>query len=100
MVETLLEQIAPDPESRDFLLESWSSRSMIDGALLGELAGAPGPLARTPVPGVAQGRVDRVDSPALSGVAGGGGLRTVMIRVVLENLVKRYDGSPSWTGPR
>jgi hypothetical protein len=50
LVETLLEQIAPDLESRDFLLKSWSRPSrMIDGALLDELGGAAeGRLVREP----------------------------------------------------
>ena len=50
MVETLLEQIAPDLECRAFLLESWSGpKRAVDGALLAELAGAAqGRLAREP----------------------------------------------------
>jgi hypothetical protein len=41
MVGTLLGQIAPDPESRGWLIESWSKpKRPIDGALLDELAGA------------------------------------------------------------
>jgi hypothetical protein len=50
MVETLLEQVAPDPDSRAWLVESWSRpKRPIDGALLAELAGAvDGRLAREP----------------------------------------------------
>ncbi len=41
MVETLLEQVAPEPEARAWLAESWSKpKRPIDGALLDELAGA------------------------------------------------------------
>ena len=41
MVETLLEQVAPDPGSRAWLAESWSRpKRPIDGALLLEIAGA------------------------------------------------------------
>ncbi len=95
LVETLLEQVAPDPESRAWLVESWSKpKRPIDGALLAEIAGGgrwpAGP--RASVPGLAPGRVDRLDPPALpAGGPAGRGLRPVMIRVVLENLVKRYD---------
>ena len=48
LVETLLGQIAPDPESRAWLMASWSRpKRPIDGALLEELAGAlDGRLAR------------------------------------------------------
>jgi hypothetical protein len=50
MVETLLEQIAPDPESRRWLEASWSRPvSMIDGPLLAEIAAAAdGKLALEP----------------------------------------------------
>ena len=50
LVETLLEQIAPDPEGRASLLESWSRpKRSIDGTLLAELAtAADGRLAREP----------------------------------------------------
>ena len=50
LVETLAEQISPDPESRAWLMESWSKpKRPIDGALLAELAGAvDGRLAREP----------------------------------------------------
>ncbi|WP_435007685.1 hypothetical protein P12x_004950 [Tundrisphaera lichenicola] len=50
LLETLAEQIAPDPEVRAWLEESWSRPSRpIDGALLVELAGASeGRLAREP----------------------------------------------------
>lgn len=50
MLETLLEQVAPDPDSRAWLLESWSRpRRQVDGQLLAELALAnDGLLAREP----------------------------------------------------
>jgi hypothetical protein len=41
MFETLLEQVAPDPDSRAWLVESWSKpKRPIDGELLAEIAGA------------------------------------------------------------
>jgi hypothetical protein len=41
MVETLLEQVAPDPQARAWLAESWSRpKRPVDGALLAKLAGA------------------------------------------------------------
>ncbi len=50
MVQTLLGQVAPDPDLRSWLLESWSKPpQVVDGALLAELAGAvDGRLAREP----------------------------------------------------
>jgi hypothetical protein len=50
LVETLLEQVAPDQEARDWLKASWSRpRRPIDGALLLEIAGAAeGRLANEP----------------------------------------------------
>ena len=50
MVETLLEQIAPDPESRRWLETSWSGpKRTVDGTLLAEIAGAAsGKLALEP----------------------------------------------------
>jgi hypothetical protein len=50
LLETLLDQVAPDPEARAWLLESWSRpRRAVDGGLLVELAGAAeGRLAREP----------------------------------------------------
>jgi hypothetical protein len=50
LLETLLDQVAPDPEARAWLLESWSRpRRAVDGVLLAELAGASeGRLAREP----------------------------------------------------
>lgn len=50
MIETLLEQVAPDLESRAWLVESWSKpKRQIDGALLAEVAGgADGRLALEP----------------------------------------------------
>ena len=50
LIETLAEQLAPDPTSRAWLKESWSRpKRQIDGGLLVELAGAAdGRLAREP----------------------------------------------------
>ncbi len=50
LLEVLAEQVAPDPESRAWLRESWAGPSRpVDGALLRELAGAvDGRLAREP----------------------------------------------------
>ena len=50
MVETLLEQVAPDPDARAWLLESWSRpKRPIDGPLIADLArAAEGRLVREP----------------------------------------------------
>jgi hypothetical protein len=50
LVETLAEQVAPDPRARAWLLNSWERpQAPIDGALLAELAGAAeGRLATEP----------------------------------------------------
>ncbi len=50
LVETLAEQVAPDPDARAWLLASWAgTKRPIDGALLADLAGAAdGRLAREP----------------------------------------------------
>ena len=117
MVHDLAGQIAPDPELRFWLIQSWlRPRRLIDGSLLNELrtrgraawsaspGSAPG-CAGNGQPGLGNGIVGspglpparfprgpgkRPASPALSMDLQRPGAGRSMIRVIIEGLVKRY----------
>ena len=105
LLETLAEQIAPDPEARAWLAAELVAAEAAGRRRLARRAGRRGRRPARPraaVPGLAPGRVDGLGPPALpAGRPGGGGLRR---RHDPGRRSKTWSSdttrSPSSTGPR